>query len=396
MEKNTGWKRIVYLMCAIQVGAGIAMIGVMAFLPLFLGEIGVTDAGEAAFWAGLISGVTPFMIALSAPFWSIQADRRGPKLVMSIVLAAVTLTAFLCAVSTSPWQVFIFRLLQGLVGGFVPIGLSVIASVSPEEETSRTLGYFQAAMVSGIMFGPLVGGLVADTLGYRMPFVFFGVLSLICLICLRLFMPEIHRKGASGEKSSTWQELKYFAAIPRVRLMVGIQFLCNFGITGIGPILPLYIKDMLVGGSEIIATIVGIIIFLAGGASALCSLSTGAVTARVSLPRLLTAATVFVGLTFIMQYMMTNVWGLGFFRAVTGIGMGFIMPVANTLIAQAVPNEKRSHRLRRRVKRRSHGQRGGPCMQRSACHGMRLCGRFLVYRGCVPCGRYCRIYQFQR
>lgn len=65
MEKNTGWKRIVYLMCAIQVGAGIAMIGVMAFLPLFLGEIGVTDAGEAAFWAGLISGVTPFMIALS-------------------------------------------------------------------------------------------------------------------------------------------------------------------------------------------------------------------------------------------------------------------------------------------------------------------------------------------
>ena len=342
MEKNTGWKRIVYLMCAIQVGAGIAMIGVMAFLPLFLGEIGVTDAGEAAFWAGLISGVTPFMIALSAPFWSIQADRRGPKLVMSIVLAAVTLTAFLCAVSTSPWQVFIFRLLQGLVGGFVPIGLSVIASVSPEEETSRTLGYFQAAMVSGIMFGPLVGGLVADTLGYRMPFVFFGVLSLICLICLRLFMPEIHRKGASGEKSSTWQELKYFAAIPRVRLMVGIQFLCNFGITGIGPILPLYIKDMLGGGSEIIATIVGIIIFLAGGASALCSLSTGAVTARVSLPRLLTAATVFVGLTFIMQYMMTNVWGLGFFRAVTGIGMGFIMPVANTLIAQAVPNEKRS------------------------------------------------------
>ena len=51
MERNTGWKRIVYLMCAIQVGAGIAMIGVMAFLPLFLGELGVTDAGEAAFWA---------------------------------------------------------------------------------------------------------------------------------------------------------------------------------------------------------------------------------------------------------------------------------------------------------------------------------------------------------
>ena len=56
MEKNTGWKRIVYLMCAIQVGAGIAMIGVMAFLPLFLGEIGVTDAGEAVSGRGSFQG----------------------------------------------------------------------------------------------------------------------------------------------------------------------------------------------------------------------------------------------------------------------------------------------------------------------------------------------------
>lgn len=43
-------------MCAIQVGAGIAMIGVMAFLPLFLGEIGVTDAGEAASGRGSFQG----------------------------------------------------------------------------------------------------------------------------------------------------------------------------------------------------------------------------------------------------------------------------------------------------------------------------------------------------
>ena len=49
MEKNTGWKRIVYLMCAIQVGAGIAMIGVMAFLPLFLGEIGAHFRGHAVY-----------------------------------------------------------------------------------------------------------------------------------------------------------------------------------------------------------------------------------------------------------------------------------------------------------------------------------------------------------
>lgn len=59
------WKRIVYTMAAIQIGTGISIIGVIAFIPLFLtSELGVTDSGEAAFWSGLISGVTPFFVAL--------------------------------------------------------------------------------------------------------------------------------------------------------------------------------------------------------------------------------------------------------------------------------------------------------------------------------------------
>ena len=152
------WKHVIYLVCAIQIGAGISMMGIMSFLPLFLSELGITDPGEAAFWAGIIIGVTPFMIAFSAPFWSIQADRRGPKTVMSIVLIAVVLSSFFSGITTAPWQLLLLRTLQGLVGGFVPIGLSIVVSVTPEEKTSWSMGYFQAAMVMGIMFGPLLGG----------------------------------------------------------------------------------------------------------------------------------------------------------------------------------------------------------------------------------------------
>lgn len=96
------WKHVIYLVCAIQIGAGISMMGIMSFLPLFLSELGITDPGEAAFWAGIIIGVTPFMIAFSAPFWSIQADRRGPKTVMSIVLIAVVLSSFFSGMATAP------------------------------------------------------------------------------------------------------------------------------------------------------------------------------------------------------------------------------------------------------------------------------------------------------
>ena len=34
------WKRLIYLMCAIQIGAGITIIGVLSFIPLYLVELG--------------------------------------------------------------------------------------------------------------------------------------------------------------------------------------------------------------------------------------------------------------------------------------------------------------------------------------------------------------------
>lgn len=342
METYKNWKGLVYLTCMIQIGAGISIIGIMAFLPLFLTELGVDDPGEAAFWAGLMTGVTPLMVALSGPFWAMQVAKRGVRTVMIIVLASVALSSFLTGMATAPWQVLLFRTIQGLTGGFVPTGLAVITLVTPEEKTPWAMGYFQAAMVSGIMFGPLLGGLLADHLGYRMPFFVFGTLALFCLAGVWKYMPALKNKAANKGKESSFSQVMYFMAIPRVRIMTFMQFLCNFGITGIGPILPLYIKNEIGGDMTMVATVVGIIIFLAGGVSAMSSLSVGRVTGRFRMDKVLLTSTLFVGFTFVMQYMMSSVYGLGLWRALTGLGMGMIAPCTNTIIAKSVPVEKRS------------------------------------------------------
>lgn len=128
--------------------------------------------------------------------------------------------------------------------------------------------------------------------------------------------------------------------IPRVRIMTFMQFLCNFGITGIGPILPLYIKQMMGSSTELVATVVGFIIFISGGCSAVMSLNVGRLTEYIRPHRILVGATFFVGFTFLMQYLMTTVTGLGVWRGITGLGMGLIAPCTNTLIAKSVPLEK--------------------------------------------------------
>ena len=92
---------------------------------------------------------------------------------------------------------------------------------------------------------------------------------------------------------------------------------------------------------EFVATIVGIIIFGAGLFSALASISIGKITERLTMPRIVFTATWAVGTLFILQYIMPSIWGLGVFRAIAGFFMGFITPIANTLISKAVPIERR-------------------------------------------------------
>ena len=338
---DSSWKRIIYLICTIQVGGGITIIGVLSFLPLFLAELGLHDPGEAAMWAGLVSGVTPCMVALSAPYWSRKANQFGPRKVMMFILFTLMVTVGACAFTQTPWQLLMLRILQGVVGGYVPIGLAIIILVTPENKVPWAMGLYQASMVMGLVFGPLMGGLVADLLGYRAPFIMFSALTGLCMLGIYLFMPNLQFEHKVDARESQLSLIKSFLVIPRVRLLVGLLFLCNFGITGIGPILPLYIKHYMHMNDEFVATIVGIIIFGAGLFSALASISIGKITERLTMPRIVFTATWAVGTLFILQYIMPSIWGLGIFRAIAGFFMGFITPIANTLISKAVPIERR-------------------------------------------------------
>lgn len=337
------WKRIVYTMAAIQMGTGITIIGVVSFIPLFLTtELGVTDPGDAAFWAGIISGVTPLFVALVAPFWSLQADKWGQKRVLAVLLAILMTATFANAFAESPLEVLLYRILQGLSGGFVAIAMTLIMNATPREHLPWALGVFQASFVTGVMFGPLLGGLAADHLGYRMPFIIFAILTALCLAATLLLIPRRVGPERQGQQESFASRARRFMKNPVVVLMVLLQFLCNAGMTGIGPILPLYVKQMMGADAEAVATIVGIIIFAAGGVSCCASLSVQRFTDRFPIPRILTIACAVTAANFILQYLMPDVTSLGIMRALAGLSLGLILPTSNTVLASAVAPEERT------------------------------------------------------
>ena len=101
-------------------------------------------------------------------------------------------------------------MIQGMSGGFVAVGMSLVMNVTPKKQLTWAMGVFQASMVMGVMFGPLVGGMIADTLGYRMPFVIFCALSFLCLVAVRLMVPkQIGLEKARG-REPFMKQLSYF------------------------------------------------------------------------------------------------------------------------------------------------------------------------------------------
>ncbi len=81
-----------------------------------LAELGLHDQGQAAMWAGIVSGVTPLMVALSAPYWSRKANQWGPRKVMMLILFILMITVGACAFTQTPMQLLILRILQGGCG----------------------------------------------------------------------------------------------------------------------------------------------------------------------------------------------------------------------------------------------------------------------------------------
>ncbi len=90
-------------------------------------------------------------------------DRLGRKRWFLIGIALFTATSALAAFARNTEMLIAARALQGLGGAFIlPLSLSLISNAFPPEERGRALGIWSAISISGLAFGPIVGGLLVE------------------------------------------------------------------------------------------------------------------------------------------------------------------------------------------------------------------------------------------
>jgi len=109
------------------------------------------------------------------------ADIFGRKRALLAGLALFGLTSALCAVASSVTAVVVFRALQGVGAALIfPASVSVITNAFAPPQAGRMIGLAYGVAGLGNAAGPLIGGLLTQTAGWRWIFSLNIPLTAIC------------------------------------------------------------------------------------------------------------------------------------------------------------------------------------------------------------------------
>lgn len=120
--------------------------------------------------AYIVSGYLAILAALLILGGGLS-DHYGRRRVYAIGLAGFAVTSALCGLAPTMEWLIVFRLLQGAAGALlVPGSLSLITQTFQGEERKRAFGIWAASTAALTVLGPIVGGILVDTIGWRVAF----------------------------------------------------------------------------------------------------------------------------------------------------------------------------------------------------------------------------------
>ncbi|WP_368499283.1 MDR family MFS transporter [Herbiconiux sp. A18JL235] len=176
-------------------GMFVAMLAstvVSSSLPKIIGDLGGTQAGYT--WV-----VTSTLLAttVSTPIWGKLADLTNRKLLIQLSLVVFVVGSALAGLSQSTEMLILFRVLQGLgAGGLTALVQVAMADIIPPRERGRYMGLLGAVMAVATVGGPLLGGVITDSIGWRWNFYIAVPFAVAALIVLQrtLHIPSHRRK----------------------------------------------------------------------------------------------------------------------------------------------------------------------------------------------------------
>lgn len=314
----------------------------MPFMPYYVQELGVTRLEEVEFWSGLLLTSQAVTMAAVAPLWGSLADRYGRKIMVVRAMFGGTVVTALMGLTQNVGQLVALRAIQGVLTGTVPAATTLVASGTPAERRGYALGLLQMAIYTGASIGPLLGGLVADHVGYRATFwvtagLLFGAGVLMAALVHEEFTsPE---KTDSREKSRLWDGLVMVLHTRALVIVFAIRVLMRMGMRVVGPMLPLFVQEIAAAGTKV-ASLTGTIEGFGAAAAAVAAVVMGRFSDRIGYRRILLVCGVTAGVLFVLMAGVRTPTQLLILRTLSGAVMGGILASISALQATLAPKNR--------------------------------------------------------
>lgn len=184
MKKNKLWTRtfvhILILYCLIQL--------VLYMTTPVLSKY-VLSMGQSNSIAGVISGAFSITALVIRPFSGYLSDGFRKKRLMLVSLAATAVALFGYYLAVSPWQLFIFRLIQG--GAYAistTVMMSMVSEITDESVRGAGVGYYALAATLAAAVGPGIGLKIVTVAGYKKSILLAAVIAAAAFV-LGVFQP---------------------------------------------------------------------------------------------------------------------------------------------------------------------------------------------------------------
>jgi EmrB/QacA subfamily drug resistance transporter len=121
-----------------------------------------------------------------------MADRLGRRRIFQLGLALFSLGSLLCSMSPTLGLLIAFRMLQAIGGSMLnPVAMSIIRNTFTDaRERAAAIGIWGAVIGFSLALGPVVGGALTDSIGWRSIFWVNVPIGVAAIILTARYVPE--------------------------------------------------------------------------------------------------------------------------------------------------------------------------------------------------------------
>ncbi|MEV0374555.1 MDR family MFS transporter [Streptomyces sp. NPDC050636] len=324
----------------LPIGSTLALGAVIALLSTTIVSVGMGRLSEV--FSVPLSTVqwvsTAYLLALAVaiPIAGWAMDRFGEKALWQASLVVYLIGCVLAAVATSVGTLIGSRVIQGIGGAmFEPIMLTMLARAAGPKRATTVLSLIQIPITLAPVFGPMIGGVLMDSLDWRWLFWFNVPLGVLCAVMAHRILPT---DPPREQRAVSRLDVTGLALLPAALagLLLGFSQLATGG--GIGA--PVVWVSFAVGAVLLIAYVVHALRMRGVPLIDVRLFATGRFTAA-ALGSFLFGASVY-GVMFLLPLFFQqaggfDAWTSGLLLAPQGVGTVLILPAVGRLVARFGP-----------------------------------------------------------